>query len=380
MKEVVSLHRAAMDLLEQALLLRREDHSTAQQALTDAFKFENEAAQRALQLGASEPTLSVLHRSAATIGVNAGLIREAEAVIYRSLAYGPPEEIKRELKALLETATFHEHLSINGLELRPEEFQLTLAGPGVAYGMIRSNELVDRVGALEVSFVRSAERHMNRPFREGGSPAAIVRDQMQLYMAVPRPGSFAVSFRVGQAHRLLHEGSLPEVVIQDVLENISLVNHGREDVVQERIGDDAYFRSFIGLTKRLAPDGDSVTGVGLTSPGLDAPVELRRPRSEIEVPPRSTPTLSHRKSDSIVSAIGHLEYANKASDRNVIRLREPGKKRTTTVVVPPGMMSDVVKPMWEERVIVSGYRVGSAIHMETIDLAPEATEEDEAGE
>jgi hypothetical protein len=36
------------------------------------------------------------------------------------------------------------------------------------------------------------------------------------------------------------------------------------------------------------------------------------------------------------------------------------------VVVPPGMMSDIVKPLWETQVIVKGLRKGKTISLQEI--------------
>ena len=41
------------------------------------------------------------------------------------------------------------------------------------------------------------------------------------------------------------------------------------------------------------------------------------------------------------------------------------------VIVPEGMMSDIVRPLWEERVQVTGYYRGKSIRLEDINRVPE---------
>lgn len=42
-----------------------------------------------------------------------------------------------------------------------------------------------------------------------------------------------------------------------------------------------------------------------------------------------------------------------------------------TVIVPPGMMSDIVKPHWESEVIISGKKKRKFLNLEDIRPAPE---------
>lgn len=62
-----------------------------------------------------------------------------------------------------------------------------------------------------------------------------------------------------------------------VTENLQLFDNGSEKELQTRFSD-AYLRNFLKQAKRLAPDGNRITQVGLTTSrgGVNQPLALRR--------------------------------------------------------------------------------------------------------
>jgi hypothetical protein len=57
--------------------------------------------QQAAEQSQTEPTRSVLHRSAATLALDCGEYREAERLVATALAGNPPEPIANELRDVL---------------------------------------------------------------------------------------------------------------------------------------------------------------------------------------------------------------------------------------------------------------------------------------
>ncbi len=93
-------HQQAMELAEQAFTARRRnDFATARSLAYHAFVLEKQAAEQAQ----TEPTRSVLHRSAATLALDCGEYREAERLVASALAGNPPEAIANELREVLDT-------------------------------------------------------------------------------------------------------------------------------------------------------------------------------------------------------------------------------------------------------------------------------------
>ncbi|MGA9381769.1 MAG: hypothetical protein WBV73_23655 [Phormidium sp.] len=102
MQDVETLHREAMELVDQAVLARQRGDAEAVIALSRAaFTKERAAADLVADRFDLEPTRSVLHRSAAVLAIECGELRDAERLIGRALAGNPPDDITDELRDLL---------------------------------------------------------------------------------------------------------------------------------------------------------------------------------------------------------------------------------------------------------------------------------------
>jgi len=107
MTQVADLHREAMRLVDEAEASRRRGNETqAQDYLRRAFAQERQAADLIAGDHSHEPTRSVLHRSAASLALECGALREAERLIATALSGDPPDEIAEELRDQLEEAYF----------------------------------------------------------------------------------------------------------------------------------------------------------------------------------------------------------------------------------------------------------------------------------
>jgi hypothetical protein len=92
-------HNQAMVLAEQAFAARRrDDQASATQLARRAFILEKQVAEQSQ----TEPSRSVLHRSAATLALDCGEYREAERLIAAALAGDPPGPIANELREVLD--------------------------------------------------------------------------------------------------------------------------------------------------------------------------------------------------------------------------------------------------------------------------------------
>lgn len=107
------LHDEAMSNYDTALIERgRGNHDIFQRHLRSAFDLERAAALAILDVPGSEPSRSVLCRSAASIALQINENREAEKLICLALAGEPPPEIADELRDLLEQIMEERHLQI----------------------------------------------------------------------------------------------------------------------------------------------------------------------------------------------------------------------------------------------------------------------------
>jgi len=105
MHTVRSLHDEAMELAQLALVARQTgDVERAAALAREAFGREAQAADRVPEGAASEPTRSILYRSAAWLALQANLPHEAVRLAEQGLAGSPPPEIAAELAEALATA------------------------------------------------------------------------------------------------------------------------------------------------------------------------------------------------------------------------------------------------------------------------------------
>ncbi|MGE5647118.1 MAG: hypothetical protein ACM336_15150 [Acidobacteriota bacterium] len=377
MSAVKDLHRQAMQEADLAHEARREGNATAACAhFEEALRLERGAAEELGDRLNAEPTRSILFRSAATLAVNCGEYAEAEKLVCRALAGNPPETIAEELRDLYEQVTFRRHLSLRGITLSEDEVQMSFSGRGVGHGIAPTEEVLERVDRAQTMLYRTAERKLDRPYREHGQPTKDVKEAVALYMTVPRAASFAVSFVVGGRQPDLPGISIAESIVDEAIECLDLFIKGEEEALHQRIPDTSYFTNFVGLANAIAPDGDQVEMVGFTAMrrGQERQVALKPKQPKAPPPGEGTGDTEEtkKKPADITSVTGQLKYADAGLEHShdLIRLiDDAGGKHT--VVVPPGMMTDIVRPLWGSRVLVTGSLRRGQILLERIERAKE---------
>ena len=101
MSAVQRLHEQAVDLAEKAFSAQRKgDNESAQGLFLHALALEWHCASLFPATRESEPTRSVLYRSAASLAYHAQKYHHADQLIVRGLRGYPPSDIHEELRAL----------------------------------------------------------------------------------------------------------------------------------------------------------------------------------------------------------------------------------------------------------------------------------------
>ncbi|YAF95070.1 MAG: hypothetical protein AB3A66_21195 [Nodularia sp. CChRGM 3473] len=117
MNQIQDLHKQAMDFAEMAQVAKlKGDSVLALQLSRQAFEKERLAAELIVNNLATEPTRSVLHRSAATLAIDCGEIAAAERLITLALSGNPPQEIAEELKDLFVQINIDKYFARRGIE------------------------------------------------------------------------------------------------------------------------------------------------------------------------------------------------------------------------------------------------------------------------
>ena len=363
MSDLKTLHRQAMDLAETAAMARlRGEREQAADLFRQAFEYERSAANLVESDFSAEPTRSILYRSAASLALDNGDVREAERLIATALTGEPPSDIAEELRDLLEQVYFQRHLELRGWALDTDEVQLSIAGKAVGFGIASSDELIDRVQNFEKLIYRTVERKSGAKYREKGHPKKAIRKDYEVFMSVPRAASFAVSLKVGLTQPQM---SFDLGILNELLDCLELFNEANEEALRRQIPEEPYYRNFVGLARRMSPDGNDVNLVGFTTfrNGEERKVALTRERAQHFLVEQAVTT---DPASETVTVRGSLRFADSTKGQTGrIRLIE-AQGKTHDIIVPEGMMSDIVRPLYEYDVVVKGIRVGRAIHLEDI--------------
>lgn len=361
MNELNVLHQKAMEYSDLALIEKHKgNNSLFLEYSQKSLDFELQATKLIENDLSLEPTRSVLFRSAASIAMDCGKFREAEKLVSMALSGNPPEEIAEELRDLLEQINFNRHLELKNVELQQNEMQLSIIGNVVGIGIALSDVFIEKVQDIERLLLRTVERKLAQKFREHGPAEKSILAGYSLFLVAPRPGSFTVTLRLGK------QMSLPGMdisgdVIDEVISCLSYFNNAKEEKIKEIIPEPAYFNSFIGLAKRIAPDGENVKMVGLTKGSGEKEVKLCITRKQIDISQKAI-IAAKLKKQKLIQVKGRLLFADARKEKGKILIIEKDKTEHK-IFVPEGMMDDIVKPLWDDIVEVKGEQTRSGIKL-----------------
>ena len=350
MSSASKYHNQAMDTAFFADRERRRGNVTQATALFEEA-LELELAAIAEMPRDSGMGWDVLHRSAGSLALECNRVRLAEQLASKVLAGDPNPAIADEVRDLWEQANFRRHLEPRGIELGQDEMQLSLVGRAVAAGTTLMSDLISRMDNFQTLIYRIVQRRTQH--RYSGTIARDIRNGYRAFASVPRSGSFAMSLRLAHPSE---QSSFPGMlgtgdIMMEFLDLMELANSSDMPGIEQQIPDPAYRRNFLGLARRLAPDGDRIRQVGFT---LVAEGEYRS--VSVTTPTSYFPTTESLNRDgSVVEISGTLRYANASrSTRNQIKVIEYEGGPDHTINVPTGLMDDIVSPMWNTFVTVRG--------------------------
>ena len=155
----------------------------------------------------------------------------------------------------------------------------------------------------------------------------------------------------------------PRKVVDEVLECLDDFTKEKGDRLHDRITDDSYYNNFVGLARKLSPDGHKITLVGFSV------IRGKKERQTILAKPASPvwrPSIDGKRDASpTVRVSGRFKGADDTSGKKShwFKVEEEGEGGTShTVFVPPGMLDDIVKPMWGEFVTVEAMKKKERLH------------------
>lgn len=357
MKDIEDIHLEAMHYASEADLVKKSNINLFNELTKLALEKEKEAASR-VPLDV-EPTRSILFRSAACLALDLKEFREAEKLINTAMAGNPPPEILDELRDLIEVVNFNRHLDVKGIELYDNELQLSISGRGVSFGITKTKDFTDRVLTLERIVKRTIHRKLGYSFEENARDPKGRKEAYETYISTPRAASFAVTVSLGLPERsplLIKSNTEKEDIIEEIISCLECLETGEYNLLKDKIPDPAYLRNFIGLAKKIAPDGKRIEQVGFTAKcnGKEKRLGFRIQTNEFKNISEKLLTSNNEVKPEKMSISGTLSYADAVGKVNKIKI--VNSVSSEEFIVPEGMMNDIVRPHWECNVTVTGIK------------------------
>lgn len=357
LKKSVRLHREASELANKARIAQFDGDETAFLQLTQqAFQKESASAQL-LREDPSHHMFAILHRSAATLAYRCGEHQSAEELILEGMRQIRNEGMREDLYNLLDRVRLAVKYGQHVDQLENDELVMTLQGIEANRGLIDPSMLSKRILNFS-TLVRNTIGNINRyKFRNRRK----VDQDYRVLATVPSFGSYKIGMTVTHVGPNRFPGiSYFDGVRLKVMENLSLVNAGDISRLQSDLNDDRYLQNLVGLAKELAPDGDTITAVGIEAEieGQFQSILLDSTRDNLNemVLPLDEESVAdeYRITEERDTVVGVLQYADATKDK-VKLLTDDGK--WWQIVVPEGLAEDVVKPYFGDRVQVEGRHI-----------------------
>ena len=353
---ILNLHEEAMERVDDADLARkRGEDAVYREHLRVAYELESKAA-RLIESEESEPTRSILHRSAASLAFRCGDYDAAERLFCRAMLGKPPEDMKDELREVYDYVRFSRQLAGNGVWLDEDQILLSLQGDLVGPSSLSPAPVFERIKVLERILQRTVSRLNSMSFT-ANVPKSISA-QYKLFVAGLSDDSARIRLKIGRPLEPLLQGlGKFDDIFNGVLDHFALLGNAEYETLQQRLPEPAYYRNFVGLAKRIAPDGKSVSSVGLQArvgSGMRT-ITLDTNQSEmssIPMPIDDNVEQPLELKDEKREQDGVIKFANALSDNQVKLVAE--NNTTWTITVPQGLMRDVVQEYFDESVRITG--------------------------
>lgn len=363
MTDTAALHDDAMEAADRGDRARRSgNHRDARAHFLHALELER----RAADAEHTEPSRSILYRSAAWLALEAEDAAEAERLAACGLSgIGVVERVKFELRAVAEEARLRLHQPLPP-PTAASSVTLHLEGPSIGFGCAADTDVQPRVAAIRHMLVRTAERVTGVPFRRrGGAPRQVVK---QLNPRV----QYAAGSVVAQ---VVLGGDQPELwdanaaIVTRVREGLDVFHRQGSAGLEALIDDPDYLENFAMLATQLGPDGARVSSVDVLASTAAGALPVIRLRQRRPTEPRSQMRdVGERKTRELV---GELRAADETGSKRTIKIADG--LRSHTVVVRDAVMEDIVRPLYGERVRATVKTVGK--RWELVGL-PELVEQD----
>jgi hypothetical protein len=257
----VDLHDSAMALVDQAREHERAgDNQGRVRLLREAYQLEEQAARLLEPKADSEPTRSVLFRSASSLAFQAEDYQEACNLAFDGLTGNSPDEYASELLDIANDAKFRLRLADQNLRVVKSEITLIVRGPRVAIGLAPAKQTTLMLRRIENLLRGRVEDFLRKGI--GAGELDWPAEPPKLFEVFIRPlatEEFAVAFQLGLNEQLHLFGSvsLGDRIIGEFMDDL-------KSAVYEEVSPANPDKFTKGVLK-LEPDGKEVTSIEINS-------------------------------------------------------------------------------------------------------------------
>ncbi|MGV7168034.1 hypothetical protein, partial [Xanthomonas citri] len=236
-------------------------------------------------------------------------------------------------------------------------------GGAVGFGFVPYQKFQHRIDALSKIIRRTFDRLDGVEF----SQSIRSKEATPIFLGAPMASSFAVDVRIGE----LRQNEFPwpagrvktTEVLTEVVKGMRAFENGNLSELNNLIADQSYRRNFAELGRQIIPDGLDVTVVTLESSIGSSERDIVR----LKVSRRAIRTQiknSFQNSLKNYDVVGVLRGARQPGDDSsfVEVLDEDG--RFHKIRVAEELMADIVRPLWDKRVIASVFKKGHQWELE----------------
>jgi hypothetical protein len=277
----VDFHDQAMAMVDEAREAERAGNKERRiESLRAAYRLERQAANLLDPIADSEPTRSVLFRSASSLAFRAEDYHEACNLAFDGLSGNCPEELAAELLDIANDAKFRLQLIAQELRIVENEITLIVRGPGVSIGLAPAKQVTLMLRRIEM-LLRWRIVDFLKDEIEGRSDWAIGRAKLyEVFMRSLVGEEFAVAFRLGLHEQLLLFSPIPvgEKIVAEFMSDLQLMMGDARDTQSRVVGS-----KFAAAVSKLSPDGKDVTSIEISSRVSDQLICVR-------IPPRKGPS------------------------------------------------------------------------------------------
>lgn len=300
-------------------------------------------------------TRSILSISHASLLYKAGKLKEAERCIFAYLSAGKLADWgEAQIRELLNVVT-DEYLlvSATGRRYSGESITMALRGGDIGAGTGPLDLVLEKAAGFRSLLYRTAEWVGQFPLRRHGPPAKELLDLVQARVTEPAIGSYTLEIKLTepvQPHLYEPLKVPPSEVSDGLFAFLDCLTSGAPEELDHIIPQPGYRKALLQLTRNIVPGGKRIREISIYRKKHDrlqsiCLTDALPPRIREAIPKEEVPAEERWTDRGILRAL-HLD-----NDWLVLAKDDGTHVRASTV---PELLDDVVGPMVNRRVIVTG--------------------------